>query len=332
MARSRLICGRTGFTLIELLVVIAIIGVLVGLLLPAVQQAREAARRSTCQNNLKQLSLAIHNYADANKALPPGWLHQRNRNSSGAIINGNYIANPSWGYFILPFTEENALADTIGVGNTSATFAERIESNTNGTRDAINQAELATHRCPSDPETRLMGGQRYLYGRSTTVTCDLAVRSNYAGNNGFTSFQSVTGSSFKGALGNGAENESVQLKFKDFTDGTSKTVLLGERSLKLDNGTSLMDCLGVNPLGASGLTTSGTRYTLQRSADVLFCGWGGINAVTADECRTGLASQHQGGCNISMVDGSTRFQSDDVGQTTNGVWHHLLDRNDGQPN
>ena len=328
MARSRLICGRTGFTLIELLVVIAIIGVLVGLLLPAVQQAREAARRSTCQNNLKQLSLAIHNYADANKALPPGWVHETS--SSGGT--SNYVANPSWGYFILPYTEENALADSIGVGVTSTNFADRIQSNTNGARTAINAAELATHHCPSDPEDRRnISGQLYLRG-NTGAQCKNQVRSSYVGNNGFTSLQSVTGSSFKGALGNGGLGESVQLKFKDFTDGTSKTVLLGERSRRLDNGSTSMDCFGANPLGAAGVLGSGNRWEHQRSANVLFSGYGGINPLTVEQCKTGLASQHQGGCNISMVDGSTRFQSDDVGQTTNGVWHHLLDRNDGQPN
>jgi prepilin-type N-terminal cleavage/methylation domain-containing protein/prepilin-type processing-associated H-X9-DG protein len=321
---------KKAFTLVELLVVIAIIGVLVGLLLPAVQSARESARRSSCSNNIKQLSLAIHNYADANKQLPPGWNHERNAGLTST--ENNYVANPSWGFFILPFTEENALADTIGVGNTSATFAAKIQSNANGTRTAINQAELTTHRCPSDPDSRLMGDNRYLRGTSTTARCNSAVRSNYVGNNGFQSVETITGASFKGALGNGAEGVSVQLKFKDFTDGTTNTVLLGERSLNLFNGNSVMDCMGANPLGTSGILTTGTRWQLQRSADVLFCGWGGINGQTADQCRTGLASQHQGGCNIAMVDGSTRFQTDDVDQNSNGLWHRMLDRNDGQPN
>lgn len=320
---------KKAFTLVELLVVIAIIGVLVGLLLPAVQSARESARRAICQNNIKQLSLAIHNYADANKQLPPGWNHESNAGLTST--ENNYVANPSWGFFVLPYTEETVLADTIGGGSTSATFADRIQSNTNGTRTAINKAQLPTHRCPSDPDSRLMGDNRYLRGTSTTAKCDSAVRSNYVGNNGFQSVQFITGASFKGALGNGAEGVSVQLKPKDFTDGTSNTVLLGERSLNLFNGDSVMDCMGANPLGTSGILTAGTRWQLQRSADVLFCGFGGINAQTADQCRTGLASQHQSGCNIAMADGSTRFQSDDVDQNTNGLWHRLLDRNDGQP-
>ena len=318
------------FTLVELLVVIAIIGVLVGLLLPAVQSARESARRSSCSNNLKQLSLAIHNYADANKQLPPGWTHETNTGLT--TTETNYVANPSWGFYILAFTEETVLANTIGGGSTSATFADRIESNTNGTRTAINKAQLPTHRCPSDPDSRLMSDNRYLRGTSTTAKCDSAVRSNYVGNNGFESVQFITGASFKGALGNGAESVRVQLKFKDFTDGTSNTVLLGERSLNLNNGSSLMDCMGANPLGTSGILTAGTRWQLQRSADVLFCGWGGINGQTAEQCKTGLASQHQGGCNIAMVDSSTRFQSDDVDQNTDGLWHRMLDRNDGKPN
>ena len=318
------------FTLVELLVVIAIIGVLVGLLLPAVQSARESARRSSCSNNLKQLSLAIHNYADANKQLPPGWTHETNTGLT--TTEDNYVANPSWGFFILAFTEETVLANTIGGGSTSATFADRIESNTNGARTAINKAQLPTHRCPSDPDSRRMSDNRYLRGTSTTAKCDSAVRSNYVGNNGFQSVQTMRDASFKGALGNGAESVRVQRQFKDFTDGTSNTVLLGERSLTLNNGNSLMDCMGANPLGTSGIRTTSWAWTLQRSADVLFCGWGGINGQTADQCKTGLASQHQGGCNIAMVDGSTRFQSDDVDQNTDGLWHRMLDRNDGKPN
>ena len=87
------------FTLIELLVVLAIIGVLVGLLLPSVQQSREAARRSSCQNNLKQQGLGFHIYKDAKKRLPPGW---KLENTS---VNTHHGINPAWGAYILAFME-----------------------------------------------------------------------------------------------------------------------------------------------------------------------------------------------------------------------------------
>ena len=95
-----------GFTLIELLVVIAIIAILVALLLPAVQQAREAARRSSCKNNLKQLGLALHNYHDVHRVFPPAQL--RGRNSSTGIEYGNAA---SWGAMLLPFIEQAPLYD-----------------------------------------------------------------------------------------------------------------------------------------------------------------------------------------------------------------------------
>jgi prepilin-type N-terminal cleavage/methylation domain-containing protein len=104
---------RTAFTLVELLVVIAVIGVLVALLLPAVQAAREAARRSSCQNNLKQLGIGLHNYHDALQTFPSGWIEHP---------TGNYEAW-AWGSLLLPYLEQSALSDKLGV--TRGTLEQR---------------------------------------------------------------------------------------------------------------------------------------------------------------------------------------------------------------
>ena len=120
---------RRGFTLVELLVVIAIIGILIALLLPAVQAAREAARRSQCTNNLKQVALAVHNYADAFKCFPSGFI-----SSLPALPTSASAVEPSvwtWGALLLPFVEQKALQDALQVGKltlaqTLATAAGRV--------------------------------------------------------------------------------------------------------------------------------------------------------------------------------------------------------------
>ena len=134
-----MVTRRRGFTLIELLVVIAIIAILVALLLPAVQQAREAARRSSCKNNLKQIGLALHNYHDTHRVFPPGQI--RGRNPSTGVECGNGF---SWGAMLLPFLEESAVYD--GLDFTIGPF---IGSN----KTFINSlAGFDFARCPSDTE------------------------------------------------------------------------------------------------------------------------------------------------------------------------------------
>ena len=111
-----------GFTLVELLVVIAIIGILIALLLPAVQAAREAARRSQCQNNLKQLGLGLHSYHDANKHFPPGVNGRDQKNPAGGAGTQAYTSDGTFGWasFILPFVEEKSVYETLTSANTSS--------------------------------------------------------------------------------------------------------------------------------------------------------------------------------------------------------------------
>ena len=135
-----------GFTLIELLVVIAIIGVLVGLLLPAVQQAREAARRSTCINNLKQMGVAFHNYHDARGAFPVG---MNCSNENGAIYTTEKVMGWNWAARLLPFLEELALSGTLNIEQ----HCPRVHSHRGDLARRI-----ASFLCPSDATA---GGNRW---------------------------------------------------------------------------------------------------------------------------------------------------------------------------
>ena len=205
---------RRGFTLIELLVVIAIIAILVALLLPAVQQAREAARRSSCKNNLKQIGVALHNYHDTYSMLPPGYVRQHTDD------NGNW----GWGAFILPAMEQKNTFETADVaGPTSLSGAIG-----NGTMRAALQKGIANWRCPSDTGPEL-NNQRKINGQSLATSNYVASNStkslcnNYTGNAG-------------GNCNNGANGPFVMnrgTRFRDITDGTSNTIAVGERGWTL---------------------------------------------------------------------------------------------------
>ncbi|UUO09033.1 DUF1559 domain-containing protein [Blastopirellula sp. J2-11] len=220
---------RGGFTLVELLVVIAIIGVLIALLLPAVQQAREAARRMQCTNNLRQIGLACHNYHDTHRTFPPGRLVYDGKDSSGdstKIVTG-FLA------MVLPFLEQGNLAD---IYYTEYGFDDPIN------QDAANRP-VDIFQCPSTPgsdrTTPIYSG--WNLGWSDDIA-DLPGLTSIA-----TDYQGVRGMHFIKDDGAGSTVHEWQeysgiltenaVSFKDITDGTSNTVLLFEMSGKPDRWT-----------------------------------------------------------------------------------------------
>jgi prepilin-type N-terminal cleavage/methylation domain-containing protein len=197
---------RFAFSLVELLVVIAIIGVLIGLLLPAVQSAREAARRTQCVNHLKQVGLALHQHHNARQILPSGWT---------AFTPGTRVPNvegePGWGWAaqVLPYLEESNTA--IGV-NEQVRILDPIH-------DKARITSLPTLLCPSEIGDTLF----HLHDESENEICELA-RANYVGVFGAGEIADAP------SRGNGVFFHNSRVRFRDVLDGLSKTLMVGERS------------------------------------------------------------------------------------------------------
>ena len=204
---------RKGFTLVELLVVIAIIGVLVGLLLPAVQSAREAARRTQCINNMRQLGLALHNHHDSFGTLPPGW-----KTSTTAGSQGNGVVLWGWGAMILPFIEEGSLNDQL---KPKDVFMQDAVTSLWSSYQSLMTTSMTGFRCPSDDGPITNIGRSFPGFNSGAAALST---SNYIGNN-----NSRTSCGFDDPQTGGIFFEDRGLKFGDIRDGTSKTILLGER-------------------------------------------------------------------------------------------------------
>lgn len=220
---------RRGFTLIELLVVIAIIGILVAIMLPAVQQAREAARRTQCRNNLKQMGLALHNYHDAHLAFPPGVI-SRLADPSWTMPPGGCTSfpedlGPGWSFFsmMLPYMEE---------GN----FYNKINFDlplTDPVNDEARNTPVAAYRCPSDPGPSRI--EVYDCGdppvaTATPIALTDAVSTSYVGSLG----GAKTGGDpnygcYEHQPFNGIFHRNVSIRVSDIRDGLSQTVGIGER-------------------------------------------------------------------------------------------------------
>lgn len=314
----------SGFTLIELLVVIAIIAVLIALLLPAVQQAREAARRTQCKNSLKQLGLALHNYVDANNALPPGGT----RPSGSSITNGS---DNSWGTNwitrILPYIDQIAIYNQ---------YNFNIEPRS-GANVPLVILQIPSLFCPSDTAAQ---AAPWVNG-----TWAPFAKSNYAANYGIGNPWSGSGFTTPGVNGPFRAQYYYGAKYAEVVDGLSNTVFLAEiiaGKLAGDQRGAWAFPVGTYICGHSyhvdgvtpffQLTPNGNALDDKKKDGPDFC-----SASNTDQqlrCVSGgnhawatARSKHTGGVHVVMGDGSVRFVSDSIDVN---VWMAVLGTQDGQ--
>jgi len=317
---------RQGFTLIELLVVIAIIAVLIALLLPAVQQAREAARRTQCKNNLKQMGLAFHNYHDAFNQFAPG-----NIRVGLDIQNSTTVANfaPSvwsWASMILPYMDQGNLYNGLQPGGNSLSYY--LTNN-----KALATTQLAAFRCPSDtgPELNpyvisMSPNPPAGYGYSSLVpdlsgTMQQIGLSNYFGVSGTS--DSLTpplqrNFYFSNCIATGIMSENSTTGIRDIVDGTSNTLMVGEGSYNYKGsiwgaGTFLGYSETADTVPAQGAKGGSTN--------IWRIGYDGINATIngVHSGRRGFSSNHTGGCHFLLADGTVRFISENIDYTKGSI-------------
>lgn len=311
---------RRAVTLIELLVVVAIIGVLVGLLLPAVQVARESARRSMCTNNMKQWALAMHSHHDAYKTLPfissrrnpPGDESAANAYVSGDVPRRPFVV-PLW-----PFLEQMALSSRFDFTRAfnEATFSKNLYTV---------RTPVAVYYCPSD--------------RPNAVDANSGARCNYVMNSGTATI--LSGSAKPAVSGwSGGSNWTDFIPYRsrmsEITDGQSKTLLMGELlfppSNSDANASTSRDSRGqvFSDIGSPGFMTlfqpnSGSDAIVECNSTTLMPCQGAIWARSSISVTS--RSKHSGGVMVSMCDASVRFIPDNVSLD---VWRALSTRNRGE--
>jgi len=330
---------RSAFTLVELLVVIAIIGILIGMLLPAVQQVREAARRTTCMNNIRQLALACLNYESAHMEFPPG--HNANagvnsRTPKPIIARPNNSAQGqqiAWGMFILPFMEQNNLHDQFktATGNWQNDWQQQVDAN----GKLLVSNVIPAFICTSDscPEGDLIK----FWTHRNVVDDGLHSKSNYVANMGAYGFSSgLPQSTIVGLNRPGLRTQdwgifgtNSRTTFAAISDGSSNVMALGERSSRnekqagstssnaSDQHGAVWSGRGIAAWGSTaGNYTGATRNTLWSfigsiprttpNVAVTF----GVNGTRQSE--TVASSFHPGGATVAFGDGSAHFLSNNI--------------------
>jgi prepilin-type N-terminal cleavage/methylation domain-containing protein/prepilin-type processing-associated H-X9-DG protein len=316
MLGQRLPSGRRGFTLVELLVVIAIIGILIALLLPAVQAAREAARRMSCSNNLKQIGLAMHNHHEAKKALPPGGV---NTGGNGTSCYTN------WAIEILPYIEQQQLYNR---------YDQKV-FNEHANNAAVVQSRVAGFECPSDtlngiaelPASGPTGNRNWMHGsyRANSGRSDIA---NLHGrwdtfepelwstgtprqhNKAYRGPLHATGKPYNGATFNDVTRNGVQLsslggpeRFSDIRDGLSATFLVGENTFADVPRRATFWAFTYASYNQSSITVEPRTFTNNYTKCARTPGLHGDQL-----CKAAFGSNHApGGLNFVFCDGSVRF-------------------------
>lgn len=353
MKNSRL-RRRSAFTLIELLVVIAIIAILIALLLPAVQQAREAARRTQCKNNLKQIGLAIHNYESSYGVFPPGFGAQLGYGQFGGDGTFTTRGNWTWAAFIAPMVEQANAAAVLDVGPILSpqhfpTTLGDASTAPNAEAWRILQTPLPGFLCPSDPAPSLNNVIHRGIGNASAATWDFnniepVATSNYVANNGSGAIRGQGAS-------NGPFSGNSNTKFRDITDGTSNTILVGERVYKYSDPSftqfaastanpSFLDSNGGQPCAGTLWVTPGRAGNSHRFvSSALGVGRVGLNAPTDSIFnRVGFSSQHVGVSQFVLADGAVITLSENIQHvpssgnppTVNSVYEYLLAIDDDQ--
>ena len=286
---------RPAFTLIELLVVIAIIAILIGLLVPAVQKVREAAARTQCVNNLKQIGLALHNYHDSKKVFPSGY------RASGAYSDGSSDTAPGWGWAasILPYIEQGNLYRSINF-----TLPVANAQNASAIRTMV-----GAYLCPSDLGPTAAFAVPDGFGNPLAQASPSSYAACVGGDE----------SGADGPTGLGIFYRNSATRFTDITDGTSNTIMIGERGWGNANGiwagavTNGVILRGKqNPCPGNGAASY--------PASVLVQAHGHLNNATTDT-DGGLddfSSFHPGGSNFVFADGSVRFLRSVSSDSPNG--------------
>jgi len=292
------ICIRRGFTLIELLVVIAIIAILVALLLPAVQQAREAARRSQCQNNLKQIGLALHNYHDVYRCFPPG-----------GVTIGRCCGTPSrisWTISLLPYLDQSNLFNRYNSNLPNEHTANKF----------VREQYVDVYRCPSDVSTDKLAipasgpGRRLQYapGSYRAVSGRTRRHPNWADNeqiwrDGGFAYR------FRGLLHHTGTGSARPERMADCTDGTSNTVCVGEYHTRTNNRRRTFWAYTYTSYNQSSICPECGNRTLLADYDKCRrtrpCGGNSCS----NPCKRGFGSMHPGGIQFLLADGSARMFS-----------------------